>query len=154
MGARFVTDDVLALEVDGDALRAHPGAGIASVRPAERALIPRGTWRRLGKVLGRSGKTYLSLPIVESPLRLGAVCFLDAASGPSVEPLGHADPRLFLGSTFVLSVQTPGRLRNQLDVCAAIATTVPMFRVRVNPGETARELAAAIHERLAFPAAA
>jgi hypothetical protein len=148
-GARFVTDDVLAIDRDDGRLRAHPGAGIASVRPAERALIPRTTWRRLGTVLGRSGKTYVALPTVHGPIELGAVCFLDSAGrGPAIESLTRPDPRQLLGSTFVLGVQTPKRLRNQLDVCAAVAKDVPTFAVRVRPGENASQLAETVHERL------
>src|SRR3954468_14330500 len=51
-GARFLTDDVLALDDVHGAVRAHPGAAIASVRPAEKETIPRTTWRALGTVLG------------------------------------------------------------------------------------------------------
>src|SRR4051812_31049684 len=60
-GARFLTDDVLALDKAEEQLRAHPGSSIASVRPAEKAAIPEATWRRLGAVLGHSGKTYVAL---------------------------------------------------------------------------------------------
>src|SRR5436190_998507 len=38
-GAGFLTDDVLAVDRDAGTLRAHPGAGILCVRPAERAAM-------------------------------------------------------------------------------------------------------------------
>src|SRR3954451_20899910 len=63
-GMQYMTDDVLALERGDGAIRAHPGAGIASVRDAERDSIPEHSWDRLGTVLGHSGKTYLQLPCV------------------------------------------------------------------------------------------
>lgn len=148
LGAGFVTDDALAIDRRDGVVRGHPGAAIASVRPAERAAIPRATWRGLGAVLGRSGKTYLSIEPVDRPLPLAAVCFLSTGHGPPVEPLERADPRLLLASTFVLGVQTPKRLRNQLDLCAAIAREVPMLQLRVSAGVGASELAARLHEQL------
>jgi hypothetical protein len=43
-------------------------------------------------------------------------------------------------------VQTPARLLNQLDVCAAIARDVPLFRLRIPPGMDSRRLAQLVHE--------
>jgi hypothetical protein len=130
-GAGFLTDDVLALDrPGGGALRAHPGAGIASVRPAEKAVIDRALWRRLGRTLGNSGKSYLELPREDGPLPLGAIYFLLPGEASGIEP-AKPDPRRLLASTFVLGVQTPERLMNQLDVCAAIAREVPMFTAGV-----------------------
>ena len=148
-GAEFVTDDVLAVDAHGGVLRAHPGASVASVRPAERETIPSADWDQLGTVLGHSGKTYLALPRVDRPLPLGAIYFLGAGGGPAIEPLPSPDPRLLLASTFVLGVQTPTRLRNQLDVCAEIARTVPAFKLRVSGAAGAGELAEAVSEHLA-----
>jgi hypothetical protein len=148
-GAVFVTDDVLAVDRSEGALRAHPGASIASVRPAEREAIARSDWERLGPVLGESGKTYLSLPRVDGPLPFAAICFLGSDAGPAIERLDVLDPRLLLASTFVLGVQTPARLRNQLDVCAAIAREVPAFRLRVAHGVDSAGLADAMLAELA-----
>jgi hypothetical protein len=133
-GAGFVTDDVLALEPAAGQVLAHPGAAILSVRPAERAAIERGDWRRLGRVLGSSGKTYVAVEREPDPLPLGAVYFLSWRSGraPSIES-GGVDPAVLLGSSFVASVSTPQRLAGLLDVCAAIARDVPLFRVHADP---------------------
>src|SRR4051812_33206581 len=91
-GARFLTDHVLAIdETDGQA-RAHPGASIASVRPAEKAAISPKTWRDLGKVLGHSEKTYLALPREEDPVPLGGIYFLRFDEGPVIERLEPLDP--------------------------------------------------------------
>jgi hypothetical protein len=147
-GGEFMTDDVLALGSDEGGLLAHPGAGIASVRPAERATIPDERWNALGQELGHSVKTYVELPRAELPLRLAALYFLEREDGATVEPLERLDPRLLLASTFVLGVQTPERLRNQLDVCAALAREVPMFRLRVATGMAAERLAGEVHTHL------
>jgi hypothetical protein len=152
-GAGFVTDDVLAVDEQDGVLRAHPGAGIVAVRPAERAVIPRSTWRRVGSVLGRSGKTYVQVPRVDDALPLGAIYFLAADSGPTVEAVGRPDPRLLLASTFVPGVQAPERLMRQLDVCSAIARRVPLYWLRPPPGVGSAELAAAVeaHARGGLP---
>lgn len=140
-GARFVTDDVLALDLLEGGVRAHPGAAVAAVRPAERAAIDRSTWRRVGSVIGRSGKTFMTLPRIDSPGPLRALYFLEAGDGPAVEAVSRPDPRLLLSSTFVLGIQTPERLRRQLDVCAAIVHSVPLFRLRVRPGIGSEQMA-------------
>src|SRR5688500_11589471 len=108
-GAGFMTDDVLALDRRDGVLRAHPGAGIASVRPAEKALIDRALWRRLGRTLGHSGKSYLALPREERPLPLAAVYYLRPGDEPRIAR-AKADPRTLLASTFVLGVQTPSQI--------------------------------------------
>ena len=118
-------------------------------RPAERETIPGADWDRLGTVLGHSGKTYLALDRVDRPLPLGAIYFLGTGAGPAIEPLSSPDPRLLLASTFVLGVQTPSRLRNQLEVCAEIARTVPAFRLRLSRPAGAGQLAEAVSEHLA-----
>src|SRR4051812_371241 len=86
-GGRFLTDDVLALEEREGELRAHPGASIASVRPAEKAAIPRQTWRQLGSVLGHSEKTYLALPRENGPVPLDRVYFLRPDGAQAIERL-------------------------------------------------------------------
>jgi hypothetical protein len=147
-GLEFFTDDVLSLGSSTSGLRAHPGAAIASVRPAERELIPGATWKRLGEVLGHSGKTYVEVPRAAGPAPLGAIYFLRAEDGPPVEPIPRPDPRLLLSSTFVVGVQTPARLINQLEVCSALAREVPLFALRVRAGLGAAGLAEAVHEHM------
>ncbi|HKP91598.1 MAG TPA: hypothetical protein VJT75_16650 [Thermoleophilaceae bacterium] len=129
-GASFLTDDVVAIDVSDGRPRAHPGAGVAGVRPAERDAIEPAVWERLGTVLGHSEKTYLALDRVDEPLELAAVCFIAGGDGPLVERMPTVDPRLLLTSTFVLGVRTPERMRTQLDVCASLAAHVPALWLR------------------------
>ena len=147
-GMDFFSDDVLALERDGDEIVAHPGAGIASIRDAERDAMPVERWARLGKVLGHSGKTYLEIGRATRPLPLGALYFLTRGDTPSIEPVGRVDPRLLLASTFVLGVQTPDRLLNQLETCSAIARAVPIFRLTTAPHVDAAGTAEMLHDHL------
>jgi hypothetical protein len=147
-GAEFVSDDVLAVERTRDGPVVHPGANLAAVRPAERAAIPEMTWSRLGTVLGHSEKTYLTLPIIPGPIALGALCLLGSGDGPLVAPIPRPDPRALLASAFVLGIQSPARLLNQLDVCAQIANQVPVYRLRLAPGTDAGRLAEAVAAQL------
>lgn len=132
-GAGFLTDDVLTLETGPDGVTAYPGAAIASVRDAERETMAPDLWDRVGEVLGYSEKTYVGLERHESPAALGAVYFL-RGEGEAVEPIERPDPRMLLASTFVLGVRTPERLRRQLDVCAELFRSVPMFWLTVQHG--------------------
>ena len=142
-GAGFVTDDVLAIDVAGGAVQAHPGAAIAGVRPDERAALGEAGIAALGRVLGEGDKTYVEVRRADGPLPLAALYFLDRSPGaePAVTAIDRPAPRLLLGSTFVESVETPRRLVNQLEVCSAMAATVPVFRVGVVRGVGAGELA-------------
>ena len=144
-GAGFLTDDVLALDRRDGVLRAHPGAGIASVRPAEKALIDRALWRSLGRTLGNSGKSYLALPREDGPLPLAAIYYLRPGEDAAIER-AKPDPRTLLASTFVLGVQTPKRLMNQLDVCSAIAKQVPTFTAGVDVASGSAGLAGRLEE--------
>jgi hypothetical protein len=150
-GAPFMTDDLLGLEVDGDGVIAHPGFSIVSLRPAERRLLTREEAGRLGDIVSRGNKTHYALDREPGPLPLKAMYFLerdDAAGGPLIERMAAPDPLLLLASTFVLMVRTPERLRRQLDLCAAIADRVPIFRLRIAPGVGARETAAELDEHV------
>jgi hypothetical protein len=149
-GARFVTDDVLAVDLEGGGVRAHPGAAILSLRSAERAGLTPDERRRLGKFLGHSEKTYVSVARVDRAVPLSAIYFLTAgeAHAAAIEPV-TPDARSLLSSTFVLGVQSPRRLVNQLEVCARIAGSVPAFRAAVAPGRDATALAREIERHAA-----
>jgi hypothetical protein len=148
-GGRFVTDDVLALAPTEGGVLAHPGASICAVREAERATLSRGQQRSLGTLLGCSDKAYIAVEREESPAPLSALYFLRLGSHlPLIEPIAHLDPRLILSSTFVVSVQSPARLRNHLEVCGEIARNVPVFHLTVDPEQGSAALAAAVLDHL------
>jgi len=154
-GAHFLTDDVLAIDRDADgALRAHPGASIASLREHEWQLV--GTRKGgFGTLLGHGTKLHVELPRSEQPAPLRLVYLLRTPGGergeddrdsqhPAIESISAPDPRVLLGGTFVRTVQTPARLRNQLDVCAQLARSAHFFTVRTSPRVPPDELAAAL----------
>jgi hypothetical protein len=142
-GAELLTDDVLALELGEGPPLAHPGAAVVSLRHAEAAALG----APLGSALEADDEaTRTVLPRHEEPLPLGALYFLDrgGSAGVEIEPVPAADPRLLLAASFNFVVQSPERLRNQLDVCARIAAQVPIYRVLSGPDATAADVAEAI----------
>jgi hypothetical protein len=157
-GAGFLGDDVLAIDGDDAVPRAHPGAGLVSVRDAERDVLG-DDLLRLGRVLGASGgKSYVAVARDDEPRPLQAMYFLRATPGdePAVAPLEHPDWRLLVGNTFVEGVRTPGRLRRQFELCAELAASVPLFRVDASRGAGAAGVAERLleHASGALPAPA
>jgi hypothetical protein len=147
-GGTFVTDDVLALEPAAGAVLAHPGASICAIRAAEWDTLSRREQRALGTLLGHSDKSYIAVERDDAAHPLGALYFLRPGSGPPIEPISQLDPRLILSSTFVVSVQSPERLRNHLEVCGELARSVPMFHLTVDPQLGSAALADAVVEHL------
>jgi hypothetical protein len=150
-GGGFITDDVMALSDDGDRVLAHPGPAILALRPIERQAIEPRERRRLGRVLGRSGKTYVAVERERAPVPLGGLYFLEPGSGGGrrrFEP--GIDPRRLLASTFIASVDSRRRLVGLLDLCARLEAAVPIWRVRADYSEQgAGHLASAIWEHAA-----
>jgi hypothetical protein len=143
-GLPFLADDVVALERAPDGLIAHPGAGLANVRPGEAALEQRIEAAGLGAAIGRGdGELRLRLERHTEPVPLGALVFLERRGEDPlrIERLRPVDPRLLLAATFNLSLRTPDRLARQLDVAARVERSAPVYRVRCPRGVGAAELA-------------
>jgi hypothetical protein len=149
-GCPFMADDVVALETRADAVVAHAGVAVASLRHVAADELPERDRRRAGKELGRDTdavRIAVERPVDELPL--GVVYLLDPSSGGGVAPDSPVDPRALLGATFNFVIRTPRRLVRQLDLCARLAGEVPVFRVGVGrPAERAGfpRLAAAVQE--------
>jgi hypothetical protein len=127
-GARLLADDVVALEAGERGLLAHPGVGIANVADDVLPLLG-----GLGCEVGLSDKHHIALERPEQPLPVAALVFL-ARGGPGgeieLEPVPAPSPRDLLAATFVFHVTAPDRLVAQLDVCARLASSVPVWRLR------------------------
>lgn len=145
-GARFITDDVLALTTDDDRVLAHPGPAIAALRPAERDALEPQERRRLGRVLGRSGKTYVAVDREPAAVPLGGIYFLERTSGGGRRFERGVDARRLLGSAFVAGVDSRRRLVGLLDLCARLEAVVPIWRVEADYGAGAAPVAEAIWE--------
>lgn len=148
-GARFVTDDVLALEAfDGEVI-AHPGAAVAGVRHAEHVLLTADDQSRLGRSSDRGDKVWASLSREERPLPLRLIYLISRGSkadSTAIDEVPRLDPRMLLGNAFLNGVvRTPERLKRQLESCAQLSRAVAMFRLRIPPeigaSAVAREVA-------------
>lgn len=145
-GVPVLTDDVLALALEGDRVHGYPGSGVISLRESEDDLIsvatePGGP----ATILGWSGKSHLAAPRPERRLPVDAVYFVAGeAAAPVIDELVRPDPRLFLSSTLMHEIRSAERLGRQLDVCAALARSARHFtllRAREDPEATAEALA-------------
>lgn len=151
LGAQFVSDDVLALELLGGRLVAHPGPRLVKLHEHEITAIAPAARPRLGTSWGESdGKLHLRPSGVEGPLALAGLLFLERTPGGdqvTVEPLTGSVPRL-LASAYAPHVSTPARLERQLDVFAAAHREAVLWRVLIPPQRSATDVAAALWPRL------
>jgi hypothetical protein len=148
-GARFFTDDVLAVEPEPTRVRCEPGPSVANVRDfglrrlAEAGRAPFAGL--LGSVAGQV-RARVEAPWPK-PAALRALYLLDHgpdAGEVAFEPSGDALP--LLGSTFNVALRTPARARRQLEACTAIARSATVVRVRVPAQAGPGTLALAISE--------
>ena len=146
-GATLATDDVLALEPASGGVLAHPGAARASIDEHElQAMAPEGR-EALGKEVGRSDKIHLALPVLDRPQPFSLLYFPRRTSTPGevrITRLEPPDTRLLLAASFLLYLQSPGRLVTHLDVCARIARSLRTYRVLLPSDVPSRDAAAAV----------
>lgn len=151
-GADLMTDDVAAIEVEGEDVVVHPGAPLTSLNATELDRLgrelPGGPLRPLG---AEEGEIRLAVPALRcSSAPVGGVYVLtrrDEADHLTVEPLAGSWTAVLLGATFNAYAQRPGRLISQLDVCTRLAEAVPLWRVEAPPGSGAADVAHAILQR-------
>jgi hypothetical protein len=154
-GARLVTDDVLAVDHSGTAVRAHRGGAVARIAPGELRTMTPDERRVLGAV-HRGGEKWQVMPaLAPANLPLGLTYHLvrpAAVEGTEIVAIHPYDPALLLGNAFLPYLTDPGRLRRQLEVCAAIADTTPLYQVRVGPRTASADVAEAVlrHARAAL----
>lgn len=144
-GAALLADDVLALELAGDEIAAHPGVALTNVDPDQYARLGARAREHLATELGEGDKLYVLGDLAEGRHPLAAVYFLrrdGAAAHVVVER--ETDPRKLLGSTFVPYLDGPDYLLKHLDVCSRIAERVPVFALTAPAAMPADELAAAV----------
>jgi hypothetical protein len=148
-GATLLSDDTVALEQRGGTLIAHPGADLLQLRSVEHERLSAHEHAVLGPPETFLGKQRYSPSVSASPAPFGALFLLERSThGPSVECIEAVDPFALLASTFNLSVRTPERLTRHLDLAVALAATKRVYRLRVQPGMNATQLADTLYERL------
>jgi hypothetical protein len=146
-GAELVTDDALALQLEGGRVVAHPGPPYVAVADWDgTGLVD--VVERIGQVVGKSDKVGAVVPTVRGSRPLGAVCHLEEGPALELAPLGvEVAPRL-LGSASVPYVVTPDRLERQFHMAHLLATTVPQLLLRVPRAVDAHDIVAAIETHL------
>ncbi len=148
-GARFLADDVLAIEREGKDLIGHPGApivGIDAVEAKRLALLGHSPLRELAS---DAREQVSRAPSAAQPTPLRAFFLLerrpDGPGRPRFE--AAADARALLSSTFNLVLTTPGRLERLLDVSARLAAC-RVERILYGPAVSVAELGEAVEERI------
>ncbi len=147
LGAEFVTDDALAIELTPAGVTAHPGPARLSIERAEFERVPSTQRARVGDCVGRSDKLMLEPAPIAGPLPLGRIYLLRPDSGVERMAITPAEPAplgLLLGATVVDYLRAPHVLQLQLDVCNALAETIPIYDVDLPRGCRAREAAARV----------
>jgi hypothetical protein len=132
-GARFIADDVLAVELSDGGLLAHPGTPLA-VRKEQGG-------ERIAPVAGAAR----AVPLHD-------VLLLDRREdGPSRPCFEHVgDGAALLSGTFNLLLRDRARATRLLEVCA-LASRGRVLRVSCGPGSDPQELATAVLHRLQAP---
>jgi hypothetical protein len=146
-GAQLVTDDVLAVDLGGTTVWAHRGGAVARMDPRELRTMTPSERRALGAVHGRGEKWHLTPALSPARLALGLTYHLArpaGVEGVDIVPIRPYDPALLLGSAFLTYLTEPERLRRQLEVCAAIAHTVPLYQVRAGASAASADVAQAV----------
>jgi hypothetical protein len=145
----LMAEDVLALSVVDGQVIAEPGAAMLNVHEDEYAALDRGERELLGDTVGDSdGKVHVVGKREHRSLPLGALYLLDRgdASQPSFEPIVGLRAADIFSNSFVLYVHRAERMIRQLDIASALARTVPVFRLLVQPDVDAAELAGRVEE--------
>jgi hypothetical protein len=148
-GARFMADDVLALERDEGRLLAHPGSPVAGVTIAG---TPRGAREHpedLPVIAALERESIVGVRGASGPMQLASLFFLERRrDGPRAPQFTAVEDALsLLTSTFNFVLATPARLEELLDVCA-IASRLRVERIRTDLETDRSTLADAIERRL------
>lgn len=144
LGAGFVTDDALAVELTPAGVVAHPGPARLSIERSEFERVPTAERARVGDCVGRSDKLMLEPAPIASPLPLDRIYLLRPRSAVEDVAITHAEPAplgLLLGATVVDYLRASHVLQLQLDVRNALAETIPIYDVDLPRGCRAREAA-------------
>ena len=139
-----LTDDALALEATPSGVRVHPGPRRANVFDAELQAMPGEGRARLGPAVAHLDKVQLDLPIGTENPPLAGLYLLERHAGVEqfeIQELDGPDPTLLLGTAFVPYVTDARRLRNQLEICALLASKTSVRRLRIPLTEPAASVA-------------
>jgi hypothetical protein len=147
-GGGFFADDVLALEVVDDRVRAHPGTRLLNLYAHDLEAIPEPARARLGERLGKSDKVHFTPEGFPRPLPLHGLLFLRRGAGVEATVLSPVEsaPSQLLGNAFLPYLDTAARLVGQLEVMSTLARTVSLAQLEIGPGDAPPALAAIVRE--------
>lgn len=148
-GARFLADDVVALEPRGEQLQAHPGTRLVSAPDGAEAFLGGDRLDSIGEEIGATDKEVLLRPAAQAPGGpLTAVYILvRTADGPlAVESV--ADVRLLIACGYDGMLTDPSRHLRFLDVCSRLSVSGAAHRVSVPPSAHPNEVADTILRHL------
>lgn len=150
-GARFVADDVLALESRAGRLMANPGSPIAGVdRGHSLPCAHDGDGSVENSVVATNDRELIvRIAGAVEPTPLGRLFFIDRrANGPEIPHFRAADDaRMLLAATFNFVLATPERLEGLLDVCA-LAARLQVEMITTGTSTRVVDLADAVTRRL------
>jgi hypothetical protein len=133
-GAPMLTDDVLAVDVTvgppDSPLWGQPGWALTNVRHAAAATV--GDLAALGPPVGADDESSrLPIELSATPVPIRSVYVIDRPdeAGEVVIDDSPIDPRVLLGSSYNLVVQTPERLVRHLEACARLSNTATVSRL-------------------------
>lgn len=130
-GARFMTDDVLAVGISGGDAVAHPGPPFMAIRPQDAWMVGD---EKVGRAIGASDKIHVARRVADGPVPLRVIYYLARGPGCEIAPLDDDDRRVILGQAFVPYVTTPERLRRHLEIGQLINERVEQFRLQTPAG--------------------
>ena len=149
-GAELVTDDILAVEATADGVIAHAGGSLLHLSDTEAAVVDAGSnAERLFVLEERLDKLQFGAQLSTEPARLVGLYFLERSrrfEQLAIERISPPSPKLLLSGAFLTYLQLPERLLRQLELCAAVAATVPTFSVEVPHAFGAARLAEAVRD--------
>ncbi len=130
-GARFMTDDVLALgERDGEIV-AHPGPPFMAIRPEDAWMAGD---EQVGRTVGASDKLHVARDVPGDAVPLRAVYYLARGDEFTIAPLDDEIRRVILGQAFVPYLTTPERLLRHLEIGRLVDERVEQFRLQTPTG--------------------
>ncbi|HTA36319.1 MAG TPA: hypothetical protein VK761_06355 [Solirubrobacteraceae bacterium] len=149
-GARFLTDDVLALELAHGRLLGHPGAPVAGLAHGEARRLESLRTPLAAELVGVNDRErLLRMRPAAEPAPIAALLFLQHRRDGSGTARFEAvtDARMLLAATFNTVLRTPARLRSLLELCATVASR-RVERVVIGPRTPVDQLADAIQQRV------
>lgn len=151
-GRGLVAEDVIPLRVEGDRVLAEPGVSLLNLRPTAQA------WKLVRapelRVVGQSDKIHVLVPRVPNALPLSTLYLLERAApgtapGPAITTLPSPSPADLIGTAFVPYLTGSEHLLRHLEFAQALARSVRVARVVIDPSVSPAALAQAIEEHAA-----